>query len=137
LALGVALEKTGLTALIARGLAGLTGIAGPYLVLAGFFVAAVVISELMSNSGAVALLGPMALSTAAQMGINPMSLLVAVTFGSSAAFAMPMGYQTSLMIYGPGGYHIKDFVRMGLVLDLLLALLALLLIPFFWPLVKT
>ena len=136
LALGVALEKTGMTMLLAKGLAGLTGITGPYLVLVGFFAVSVVISELMSNSGTVALLGPMAFSTAAQMGINPMSLLVAVTFGSSAAFAMPIGYQTSLMIYGPGGYRFKDFVRMGIVLDLILALLALWLIPQFWPLVR-
>ena len=52
-----------------------------------------------------------------------------------AAFAMPMGYQTSLMIYGPGGYQVKDFVKMGIPLDLILAVLALILIPFYWPLV--
>jgi di/tricarboxylate transporter len=135
LALGVALEKTGITVLLAKGLAGLTGVTGPYVVLAGFFLVSVIISELMSNSGTVALLGPVALSTAAQLGVNPMALLVAVTFGSSAAFAMPIGYQTSLMIYGPGGYRFKDFVRMGIALDLILAVLALWLIPRFWPLV--
>lgn len=136
LALGLALEKTGMTELLAKGLAGLSGYTGPYLVLFGFFIVSVVISELMSNSGTVALLGPMALSVAAQMGINPMALLVAVTFGSSAAFAMPIGYQTSLMIYGPGGYSFKDFIRMGVALDLILATLALWLIPHFWPLIK-
>ncbi len=134
LALGVALEKTGITILLAKGLAGLTGMTGPYVVLAGFFLVSVLISEFMSNSGTVALLGPVALSTAAQLGVNPMALLVAVTFGSSAAFAMPIGYQTSLMIYGPGGYSFKDFVRMGIALDLILAVLALYLIPYFWPL---
>jgi di/tricarboxylate transporter len=56
------------------------------------------------------------------------------TFGSSAAFAMPIGYQTSLMIYGPGDYRFKDFIRMGIVLDVLVAMLALWLIPKFWPL---
>ncbi|HKX29931.1 MAG TPA: SLC13 family permease [Blastocatellia bacterium] len=134
LALGVALEKTGITAWLAKWLAGMTGMTGPYLVLAGFFIVSVIISELMSNSGTVALLGPLAISAAQQMGINPTSLLVAVTFGSSAAFAMPVGYQTSLMVYGPGGYRMRDFVRMGIVLDLLLAALSLLLIPRFWPL---
>lgn len=133
LALGMALEKTGHTAMLAKGVAGLTGVTGPYVVLAGFFLVSVVISELMSNSGTVALLGPLALTAAAQMGINPTTLLVAVTFGASAAFAMPIGYQTSLMIYGPGGYRARDFVRMGLVLDLILAILALVLIPRFWP----
>ena len=134
LALGVALNKTGITTLLADWLAGVSVTTGPYLVLVGFFILAVVVSELMSNSGTVALLGPITISVAAKMGINPMSLLAAITFGSSAAFAMPIGYQTSLMIYGPGGYRFKDFLLMGIPLDLILAVLALLLIPYFWPL---
>jgi di/tricarboxylate transporter len=134
LALGVALDKTGITTVLADWLAHLSTRTGPYLVMAGFFLLAVVISELMSNSGTVALLGPITISVAAKMGINPMSLLAAITFGSSAAFAMPIGYQTSLMIYGPGGYRFKDFILMGIPLDLILGILALLLIPYFWPL---
>ncbi|HEU4766177.1 MAG TPA: SLC13 family permease [Pyrinomonadaceae bacterium] len=133
LALGTALNKTGITTVLADWLAGVSATTGPFLVMAGFFVLAVVISELMSNSGTVALLGPITIAVATKMGINPMSLLAAITFGSSAAFAMPIGYQTSLMIYGPGGYHIKDFILMGIPLDLILAILALLLIPYFWP----
>ena len=133
LALGAALNKTGITTILADWLAGVSATTGPFLVMAGFFVLAVVVSELMSNSGTVALLGPITISVAAKMGINPMSLLAAITFGSSAAFAMPIGYQTSLMIYGPGGYRFRDFIMMGIPLDLILALLALLLIPYFWP----
>ena len=133
LALGAALNKTGITTVLADWLAGLSATTGPFLVMAGFFVLAVLISELMSNSGTVALLGPITIAVATKMGINPMSLLAAITFGSSAAFAMPIGYQTSLMIYGPGGYRFKDFILMGIPLDLILALLALLLIPYFWP----
>ena len=134
LALGAALNKTGITTVLADWLAGVSTTTGPYFVLVGFFVLAVVVSELMSNSGTVALLGPITISVAAKMGINPMSLLAAITFGASAAFAMPIGYQTSLMIYGPGGYRFRDFILMGIPLDLILALIALLLIPYFWPL---
>jgi di/tricarboxylate transporter len=134
LALGAALDKTGVTTVLADWLAGLSTSTGPFVVMVGFFLLAVVISELMSNSGTVALLGPVTISVAAKMGVNPMSLLAAITFGSSAAFAMPIGYQTSLMIYGPGGYRFKDFILMGIPLDLILAALALLLIPYFWPL---
>ncbi len=134
LALGAALNKTGITTVLADWLAGVSATTGPYLVLVGFFVLAVLVSELMSNSGTVALLGPITISVAAKMGINPMSLLAAITFGASAAFAMPIGYQTSLMIYGPGGYRFRDFILMGIPLDLILAVLALLLIPYFWPL---
>jgi di/tricarboxylate transporter len=104
------------------------------LLLACFFLVALGISELMSNSGTVALLGPVVISSATQIGINPMPLLVAICLGASASFAMPMGYQTNLMIYEPGGYRFKDFVRMGIALDILLAGLALWLIPRFWPL---
>ncbi len=134
LALGTALDKTGLTTVLANWLAQLSGTTGPFVVMVCFFLLSVVISELMSNSGTVALLGPVTLSVAAKMGINPMALLAAITFGSSAAFAMPIGYQTSLMIYGPGGYRFKDFILMGIPLDILLAVLALWLIPIFWPL---
>ncbi len=134
LALGVALEKTGVTDVLATWLAELSTTTGPFVVVVCFFFVAVLLSELMSNSGTVALLGPVTLSVAAQMDVNPMALLAAITFGSSAAFAMPIGYQTSLMIYGPGGYRFRDFLRMGVPLDLLLALLALWLIPVFWPL---
>jgi len=134
LALGTALEKTGVTTALATWLGGLQGAAGPKLILAAFFLVAVIVSELMSNSGTVALLGPVAVSCGQQIGINPMSLLAAVTFGASAAFAMPMGYQTSLMIYGPGGYRIRDFIRMGIPLDVIIAILSLWLIPHFWPL---
>jgi di/tricarboxylate transporter len=134
LALGAALEKVGLTTALANLLAQAHGVASPFVVMAGFFVVAVVVSEFMSNSGTVPLLAPIAISIAAKLGLNPMALIVAITFGSSAAFAMPIGYQTSLMIYGPGGYRFKDFIRMGIVLDALVAMLALWLIPKFWPL---
>ncbi len=132
LALGAALEKAGLTTALANLLAQGRDIASPFVVMAGFFIVAVIISEFMSNSGTVPLLAPIAISIAAKLDLNPAALIVAITFGSSAAFAMPIGYQTSLMIYGPGGYRFKDFIRMGVVLDILVAALALWLIPKFW-----
>ncbi|MEZ4584962.1 MAG: SLC13 family permease [Gemmatimonadales bacterium] len=134
-ALGAAVDKSGLTQLLAGGLAGLTERTGAYLALAAFFLVAVLMSEFMSNTGTAALLAPLAVSAAEGMGINPTPLLVAVTFGCSAAFAMPIGYQTNLMILGPGGYRVKDFLRLGIPLDLVLAAVALFLIPRFWPLV--
>ena len=134
LALGMALQKTRITNTLAGALNEISGSASPFVLLACFFIVAVIVSEFMSNSGTVPLLAPLALSVAGELGVNPKSLLVAVTLGASAAFAMPIGYQTSLMIYGPGGYRFKDFIRMGIPLDLLLAILALWLIPIYWPL---
>jgi di/tricarboxylate transporter len=132
LALGAALEKTGVTTIIANAMIGMGSDVHPVMMIAVFLVAAIVISEFMSNSGTIPLLAPIAITVANKTGIEPMALIAAITFGSTAAFAMPIGYQTSLMIYGVGGYRVKDFVTMGIVLDLLLALLALLLIPYFW-----
>jgi di/tricarboxylate transporter len=134
LALGAALERTGLATALANLLVQAHEVASPFVVMAGFFVVAVIISEFMSNNGTVLLLAPIAISVATKMDLNPTALIVAITFGSSAAFAMPIAYQTSLMIYGPGGYRFKDFIRMGIVLDLFVAMLALWLIPKFWPL---
>jgi di/tricarboxylate transporter len=133
LALGAALEKVGITDAIAGLLMGL-GDVHPGVIVAAFLLSAIVVSEFLSNSGTVPLLAPIAIAVANQTGINPMALIAALTFGSTAAFAMPIGYQTSLMIYGVGGYRVKDFVRMGVVLDILLAILAILLIPYFWEL---
>lgn len=135
LALGTALEKTHLTELLARTLADHAGHLGPSVLVAAFFISAMLLSEFMSNSGTAALLAPLAAGTAAEIGVNPMALLAAVAFGCSAAFAMPVGYQTSLMVYGPGGYRFRDFVRVGVALDIILALIALTLIPRLWPLV--
>jgi len=136
LALGAALEKTGITTIIADAMSSLHGAASPFVIIAAFLIAAVIISEFLSNSGTVPLLAPIAISVAAKTGIEPMALIAAITFGATAAFAMPIGYQTSLMIYGVVGYRVKDFVRMGIVLDILLALLAPLLIPYFWQLTR-
>lgn len=134
LAMGTALQKTGLAMSLASALSWLSAAAGPTFLLAAFFVVSVVVSELISNGGTVLLLGPVAVATAAQLGINPMSLVAAVTFGASAAFAMPMGYRTSLMIYGPGGYRFRDYLLMGIPLDVILGALAIWLIPIYWPL---
>lgn len=134
LALGTALEKTGITVWLGQQLGSVGGTLGPQLVFATFLVGAILVSELMSNSGTVLLLAPIALTTAAQLELNPMAMLAAVMFGSSIAFALPMGYQTSLMIMVPGGYRVRDFLRMGVPLNLLLGGLAFWLIQREWPL---
>ncbi len=134
LALGVALEKTGITIWLGQLLAQGAGLTGPFPLMVGFFLVSVVASEFLSNSGTVALLGPIAIAVSREIGVNPMAMIAAVCFGSTAAFAMPLGYQTNLMIFGPGGYRVQDFVRMGIPLNILFALISCWLIPLVWPL---
>ena len=88
----------------------------------------------MSNNAVAVILAPVALGLAQTLGIDPRPLVVAVMFGASAAFATPIGYQTNTLVYGPGGYKFADFLRIGLPLNLLTALVGSLTIPFFFPL---
>ena len=77
---------------------------------------------------------PVAISMGLQLGVDPRPLVVAVMMGASASFATPIGYQTNTLVYGPGGYRFSDFIRVGLPLNILMAVVASLVIPVFWPL---
>jgi di/tricarboxylate transporter len=134
LALGTAMDKTGIAAAVAQGLGRLSQGLDPRFALSAMYALTVVLSEFMSNSATAALLVPVALDTARILGVNPQPLLVAVAMGASTAFAVPIGYQTHLMVFEPGGYRFADFVRVGLPLDLLFWMFATFAIPLLWPL---
>ena len=134
LSLGIAMEKTGAAGFLADRIVDLVGWAGPIAVLSGFYLLTSLLTEVTSNNAAAAVMVPVALSTAHSLDLNPRSFLIAILFGASASFATPIGYQTNTLVYGPGGYSFRDFLRVGLPLNLTLWLVATLLIPIFWPL---
>ncbi len=133
LAIGQALTVSGAAAEIAHGVVGLTRGLGPLAALAAVYLIAVVFTEMLTNSAAAVLVFPVAMSVAAELGVDARPLAMAVVFGASFGFATPIGYQTNLMVYGPGGYRFTDFLRVGLPLNLLLWGLAVMLIPWIWP----
>lgn len=133
LAIGEALGSSGAAEGIAQYVSSLTGPWGPVAALAAIYLLTMILTEVMTNSAAAALVFPMALSVATQLGVDPRPLVMAVIFGASFGFASPIGYQTHMMIFGPGGYRFSDFVRVGLPLDLLLWGLVTLLVPIIWP----
>ena len=134
LSLGAAMEKTGASTMLANGMIDSVGGLGPLALLAAFFGATMLLTEVMSNNATVALLLPIAITTAQAMDLDPRAFMFAVIFAASSSFMTPVGYQTNTMIYGPGQYRFKDFVRVGAPLNLIFWVLGTLLIPWFWPL---
>ena len=107
--------------------------ASPAVAVLGFYLVASVLTEVMSNAAAAVVLTPVALEAAHGLHLNPLAMVAALMFGCSASFMTPTGYQTNTMIYGPGGYRFADFLRVGVPLNLLMAVVATLLIPVLWP----
>ncbi|MBW7997054.1 MAG: SLC13 family permease [Candidatus Glassbacteria bacterium] len=133
LGMGKALVNSGLvesvTGLLVNNIGGLSNM----VLLALIFLLSSVFTEIITNNASAALMFPFAVSLAVQLGVDPRSFVMAVVFGASASFATPLGYQTNLMVYGPGGYRLSDFLKAGIPLNLILMLTATLLIPRFWP----
>jgi di/tricarboxylate transporter len=125
------MDKTGLDEAIAHSTITAAG-NHPHLVLAAIYFVTMLFTELMSNNAAAVLVFPIAWQTAADMGLNPMPFVMAVTVAASCGFATPMGYQTNLMIYGPGGYKFSDYVRFGGLLNLIVMAVTVTLAPLIW-----
>jgi di/tricarboxylate transporter len=134
LGIGAGLESTGAAAGIAGALAEGLEPLGAVAILSAFYLLASVLTEVISNNAVAILLTPIAIDTAAELGSDPRAFLVAVMFGASASFATPIGYQTNTYVFNAGGYTVRDFLRVGLPLNLLLWAIATVCIPVFWPL---
>ncbi|HEY0866736.1 MAG TPA: SLC13 family permease, partial [Fimbriimonas sp.] len=130
--LGTALTKTGAAGQISAWMVDLSG-TSPWLNLAMVYLVTMVFTEILSNNAAAALMFPIALSLSKQLGASYMPFTVAIMMAASFGFATPIGYQTNLMVYGPGGYKFSDFLKLGLLLDILLGVVAVLLIPRVFP----
>ena len=131
--LGVAMQTSGAAEWAVNFLLGYTGGWGPHMVLSLFFLLTTLLTGFMSNTATAALLAPLSVTIALQLGVNPRPFLVALTFAASAAYWTPIGYQTNLLVYSPGGYRFRDFVIVGGPLTLIVWILCSLLIPVLFP----
>ncbi len=131
-AIGAAMERSGLVEAVSMAIAPDPSALSPLLLLALVYIMTNVATELISNNAAAVLMFPFAVKMADNLGASPMPFVIAVTLAASAAFTLPLGYQTHLMVYGPGGYRLMDFVRVGLPLNILAGVVSLIIIPFVW-----
>ncbi len=131
--LGKALEVTGAAEVIAGSLVSAAG-GNPYLSLIIIYLVTMVFTELITNNGAAVLMFPIALATATSLDANFATFAICIMMAASASFATPIGYQTNLMVYGPGGYRFADYFRIGIPMNLVIALVTLLIAPRVWPL---
>ncbi|MCV2888156.1 SLC13 family permease [Ruegeria aquimaris] len=134
LAIGAALESSGAVRLIVEAIAPGLGGLPPFLVIWAIYLLTSVLTELVSNNAVAVVVTPIAIGLAQATGLDPRPLVVAVMIAASASFATPIGYQTNMLVYGPGGYRFTDFMKVGIPLNLTMGLLVSALIPFIWPL---
>ncbi len=132
--LGLGLERTGGAQLLANLVTRLGAFLPGVLVLAVFYVATMVLTELVSNNTAVVVMVPVGIHVARSLGLDPKAFVLAIMFAASTSFSTPVGYQTNALVYGPGGYKFTDFLRVGGPLNILLAIVTPLLIAFLWGL---
>jgi di/tricarboxylate transporter len=133
LALGAAMEKSGASQLYANYFLKLFEGMSPTAVLFGFMLFTSISTQLLSNNATAVLLLPIAVSTALGLGVNPKPFIMGVCFGASACYGTPMGYQTNLLVYGPGGYRFSDYLKLGIPLNVLIILGSTWWIPRIWP----
>ena len=133
IALGAAMEKTGTARLYADFFLNLFRNDSPAIVLAGIVLLTSIGTQVLSNNATAVLFLPIAISAATALGVSPRPFIVAVCFGASACFASPIGYQTNLLVYGPGSYRFRDYLKLGIPLNILVIVGAAIFIPYFWP----
>lgn len=133
LGLSMGLENTGAAAFIVEHVVAVTENIGPLGILFAIYVLTSLLTEMVSNNAVAVLMGPISIALAQQLGLDPRPFIIAVMFAASASFATPIGYQTNTFVYGAGGYHFSDFVKVGLPLNIIFALLSVVIIPLFFP----
>lgn len=133
IALGAAMEKTGTSRLYAEAFLQFLNGFSPRIILGGIILMTSISTQILSNNATAVLILPIAISAALSLGVDPKPFIVAVCFGASACFATPIGYQTNLLVYGPGGYRFADYLTLGIPLNLMVLIAGTLFIPNLWP----
>ena len=134
---GIVIQKTGTAQWIAVFISDVTKFFPvewqAKALLALIYFITIFLTEISSNAATAIIMTPIALAVAQQMGFEPRAFIFAVAFAASASFITPVGYQTNLMVYGPGGYKFSDYIRVGFPLALIFWVMAIFILPILWP----
>ncbi|MEP2775964.1 MAG: SLC13 family permease [Luteolibacter sp.] len=138
LGLGMAMQSSGTAEWLAKNLVAITETfvspeMMPYAMLWLVFLFTLMLTEVLSNNATAVMMIPIVVRLAGELGVDSRPFIMGITLAASAAFALPMGYQTHMMVYGPGGYRFADYLRMGIPLNLICWMIACSMIPFVWP----
>jgi len=137
LPMGAAMKKTGLDEIIGNFIGNIVTLFPvdliPYFLLAIIYLITMVLTEIASNVATAIIMTPIALTLATQFGFDPRPFIFAVCYAASASFITPIGYQTNLMVFGPGGYRYSDYIKVGLPLGIILWIISVFVIPMIWP----
>ena len=137
LPMGAAMKKTGLDEIIGNSIGNIVNLFPvdliPYFLLAIIYLITMVLTEIASNVATAIIMTPIALTLATQFGFDPRPFIFAVCYAASASFITPIGYQTNLMVFGPGGYRYSDYIKVGLPLGMILWIISVMVIPMIWP----
>ena len=134
LAIGATLQATGAVQLIVDAIAPMLMDASPTMVLVAIFILTTILTELVTNNAVAVVVTPIAIALAQQLGLDPRAFVVAVMIAANASFATPIGYQTNMLVYAPGGYRFIDYLRLGIPLKIVTGAAAVFLIQWLWPL---
>ena len=134
---GIVIQKTGtadwLGSLISSAVNDVPSEWKPQVILGLIYLITVILTEVSSNAATAIIMTPIALAVSQQMGLDARAFVFAVAFAASASFITPVGYQTNLMVYGPGGYKFSDYIRVGLPLAFIFWITAIFVLPILWP----
>lgn len=131
-AISKAMQNSGAAEAIARTTINLSKAFGPMGVLAALYLITIVFTEIITNNAAAALVFPISLAAAQQLGVDPKPFFVTIAIAASASFSTPIGYQTNLIVQAIGNYKFSDYMRIGLPLNILAFILCMILVPYFW-----
>ena len=134
LPLGIALNDTGAAKYLADGVISVAGNFGPLAIIAGLFLMTSLATQFIPTAALVVLMAPIALTTAADLGISPYAVMMAIAMSASSSFMSPVSHPANVLVMGPGGYRFIDYIKVGLPLTLIIFLIVMFILPIFWPL---